>query len=201
MTSSGKWKGTGKMSLTNPNSEAIFAQAEKLREQVAKLDDKLTKDILGGVVFAILGTFCSVLTLLSWYFEKEMGGDKAGLAVQVPYYGVWAVMALVLGFTTSALVYVFRIPVLKKRANAAQNLAERLEKSEQEMQLKKAAQKLAAEAGAKAKAASDASLISQKIETTEQMQASRVAKAVQETRDERRQEKTDGRKGPRGTTP
>lgn len=186
--------------MTSPSGE-MFDKAEKMREQFACKNDRLLEDMTAAVFFMLLSMSSGMMVLLSWYFEKEIGGAKADWKDQVAYFIPWFFFAVMMGMLVASLFGWIYLRNLRKKAKIMQDLAERLEKSELEMQLKKAAQKHAAEAGAKAQAASDASLISQKIETTEQMQASRVAKAVQETRDERRQEKTDGRKGSRGITP
>lgn len=163
-------------------SERLFEDAAELRTRSVEYSDKAFLSFASAMTIAVLGGFISLVVLIGWYIETAMGGRAASALVQWIYAGILTLAAVMLAFIGVMLWQLFISR--RKRASAAvlHTEAQAVEKEELEILRQKAERKKMAEA-AEAHAAA----------------AQRVAKTVQETRDERRVERTDGKNKPGGS--
>jgi hypothetical protein len=163
-------------------SERLFGDATELRTRSVEYSDKAFLSFIIAMATAVLGGFIGLVVFMGWYIDTSMGGRAASAEVQWSYAGILTLAAVMLAFIG---VTVWQLFVARRKRLSAMDLhteAQAVEKEELEILRQKAERKKMAEA-AEAHAAA----------------AQRVAKAVQETRDERRVERTDGKNKPGGS--
>lgn len=170
-------------------SEKIYAEAAEIRAKATEYADKAFLYFAAACTVAVLGTFVSVVVFIGWYIETSMGGKAASPAVQWCYAGMLTLAAVMLVFIVMTLWVLFDARRKRLAAIALHAEATITEAEEAEIERQKLARKQMAEF-------EEAERVKREGAATA---AQRVAKAVQETRDERRVERTDGKNKPGGS--
>lgn len=155
-------------------SDDLRVRAAELRADAARKDDKSAIVVASVALICVIGTFATVITLASWYVENSMGGENASVQVKAVIVAMYVAAVVAAGLLALSGWYLVAAGLTRKAALVQIRAADQMDQDQAEKDRAKEIARSAAEAGAKL------------AEQYKAAQAERVAKAVQDTRDELR---------------